>query len=67
MDQVAATLDPRNPETIKAIKKSGEGMGRSGSFFFFSNDSKLLVKSMKQDDIDAWKKSFKQYVKHVTP
>jgi 1-phosphatidylinositol-4-phosphate 5-kinase len=40
-------------------------MGRSGSFFFFSNDKKLLVKSMKQDDVDAWNKSFKQYALHV--
>jgi hypothetical protein len=47
MEEVAKTLNPTNIETIKAIKKSGEGMGRSGSFFFFSTDRKLLVKSMK--------------------
>lgn len=47
MDMVKKTLDPRNPKTIEAIKKSGEGLGRSGSFFFFSDDKKLLVKSMK--------------------
>jgi 1-phosphatidylinositol-4-phosphate 5-kinase len=65
MSEVKATLNPMEEKTIEAIRKSGEGMGRSGSFFFFSSDKKLLVKSMKQDDVDAWKKSFKQYTLHV--
>ena len=28
------------------IIKSGEGSGKSGSFFFFSNDNRFLIKTM---------------------
>ena len=28
-----------------SIFRSGEGAGKSGSFFFFSNDNKFLVKT----------------------
>ena len=34
----------------KRIFKAGKGGGRSGSFFFFSNDSKLVVKTLRGEE-----------------
>jgi hypothetical protein len=48
------TLNPVIDGNINAIKKSGEGMGKSGSFFFFSHDKKLLIKTMTTSDFNAW-------------
>jgi hypothetical protein len=32
------------------IFKAGEGSGNSGSFFFFSKDNKLLIKTINQKE-----------------
>ena len=34
-------------DNIKSVFKAGEGVGQSGSFFFFSKDNKLLIKTMR--------------------
>ena len=34
-------------DNIKNVFKAGEGVGQSGSFFFFSKDNKLLIKTMR--------------------
>ena len=65
MDIIKDSLNPENEEVIKKIKSAGEGMGKSGSFFFFTNDKKFLIKSMKDDDVQAFKKSFKEYTEHI--
>ena len=36
------------------MKKAGEGMGKSGSFFFFSHDQSMLIKTMTLDDLQAF-------------
>ena len=59
------SLDPENPENIKNIFKAGEGMGKSGSFFFFTHDSRFLIKTMTQDDFDAFMRMFKFYFEHI--
>lgn len=41
-------------------------MGKSGSFFFFSHDSRFLIKTMTKDDFDAWMKMFKEYYLHIS-
>ena len=33
-------------DNIHNIFQSGQGAGKSGSFFFFSNDNKYLIKTM---------------------
>ena len=38
------SLNPKNNEN--KIFKAGEGAGRSGSFFFFSQDNRFIVKTM---------------------
>jgi len=40
-------------------------MGKSGSFFFFSHDDKLLIKTMTTDDFNAFMKIFPNYFYHV--
>lgn len=34
-------------DNIKSVFKAGKGTGQSGSFFFFSKDNKLLIKTMR--------------------
>lgn len=58
-------MNPFNEENKKAIQKSGEGMGKSGSFFFFSHDKKLLIKTMTTGDFKAFMKLFKDYFYHI--
>lgn len=57
-DMLNESLNPSIMGNIEAIKKSGEGMGKSGSFFFFSHDRKLLIKTMTKTDFIAWKNLF---------
>ena len=40
-------------------------MGKSGSFFFFSDDEKFLIKTMTQDDFRTFKKLFRLYFEHI--
>ena len=37
-------------DNVSSIFKSGEGMGKSGSFFFFSKDQKFVIKTMRRDE-----------------
>lgn len=57
------SLNPMdNQESIKAAK---EGMGKSGSFFFFSADRRLVLKTIKPHEIVTLKKQLKRYYKHI--
>lgn len=40
-------------------------MGKSGSFFFFSHDKKLIIKTMTTVDFKSWKKMSWKYFEHV--
>lgn len=40
-------------------------MGKSGSFFFFSHDKKLLIKTMTKGDFTSWNNLFREYFDHV--
>jgi len=33
------------------VFKAGLGAGKSGSFFFFSHDSKFIIKTVKDDEM----------------
>jgi 1-phosphatidylinositol-4-phosphate 5-kinase len=37
-------------DNVSSIFKSGEGMGKSGSFFFFSMDQKFVIKTLRRDE-----------------
>ena len=58
-------MNPFRPSNEKAIEGAGEGMGKSGSFFFFSADKKLLIKTMTTGDFKAFMKLFRKYFDHV--
>lgn len=50
MDGISSAdiLESLNVEdNMKSVFKAGEGVGQSGSFFFFSKDNKLLIKTMR--------------------
>jgi hypothetical protein len=47
------------------IFKAGEGAGRSGSFFFFSHDSKFVVKTITSSELKLIKRNMVAYRKHL--
>lgn len=46
--------------------KAGEGSGKSGSFFFFSHDSKFIIKTMNDEERVTFKRIFSNYFTRVT-
>lgn len=48
------SLNPDFIENVKRIEKAGQGMGKSGSFFFFSHDNNFIIKTMSDDDYAAF-------------
>ena len=58
------SLDPK--KNVESIFKAGESQGKSGSFFFFSDDRKFIIKTMTDTDFSAFKKMFHSYVAHVS-
>jgi len=46
------------------IFQAGEGAGRSGSFFFFSHDSRFIIKTMTSEELKLIKSILPQYVQH---
>ena len=58
MDHLKEYLDPNDNENVKGILKAGEGMGKSGSFFFFSKKDEFLIKTMTMSDFNAFFKMF---------
>lgn len=58
------SLDPK--KNVESIFKAGESQGKSGSFFFFSEDRRFIIKTMTETDFSAFKKIFQAYVSHVS-
>lgn len=46
------------------IFKAGEGAGRSGSFFFFSHDSRFIIKTMTNSELKLLVSILPDYVSH---
>jgi 1-phosphatidylinositol-4-phosphate 5-kinase len=44
---------------------AGEGAGRSGSFFFFSNDNKLIIKTMRGSEKKVFLEMLEYYIAHI--
>ena len=44
---------------------AGEGMGKSGNFFFFSHDTRFLIKTMTEGDFNAFMRLFQLYFEHI--
>lgn len=47
------------------VFKSGESEGKSGSFFFFSQDNKFLIKTMTPDEKSVMMRMISDYVEHI--
>jgi 1-phosphatidylinositol-4-phosphate 5-kinase len=59
--------DSLHPEANKKmVFKAGEGSGKSGSFFFFSQDQKFIIKTMTEGDFLAFKRIQKKYFQLVS-
>jgi hypothetical protein len=48
------------------VFKAGEGAGASGSFFFFSYDSKFLIKTMTNAEKDTLLSRLPAFINHFT-
>lgn len=53
-----------NLESIKNKFGGPEG-GKSGEFFYFSNDRKIIIKTMSQRELEAFMQHLKKYVIHL--
>ena len=62
-DVIKKSLSPE--ANFQAVFKAGESQGKSGSFFFFSQDKNFIIKTMTDSDLSTFKKLFKEYVEHV--
>ena len=47
---------------IKEMFQSGEGSGRSGSFFFITQDKKFMIKTLRGEEKDVIIKSLDAYI-----
>ena len=53
-------------ENRNMVFKAGEGAGASGSFFFFSYDSKFLIKTMTNTEKDTLLSRLPAFINHFT-
>ena len=65
IEDLKRSLDPCLNKNIENIFKAGEGMGKSGSFFFFSHDDRFIIKTMTSDDFHAFMSLFVAYFYHI--
>ena len=60
-------LESLNLDSNRAnIFKTGEGEGKSGSFFFFSFDKKYIIKTISSDEVKIFLKFLGNYSQHIT-
>ena len=52
-------------ENRKKVFKAGESAGKSGSFFFFSHDNRLLIKTMKGNEKKIMLNILDDYIDHI--
>ena len=52
-------------DNIDNIFKSGEGAGKSGSFFFFSNDNQFIIKTMRGNEKQVLLNMLDDMIKHL--
>lgn len=53
-------------ENMDKVFKAGEGAGESGSFFFFSKDNKLLIKTMSKQERIIFLNMLDDLIKYLT-
>ena len=60
---MVASLDPSR--NIKQIQNAGLGAGASGSFFFFTNDKKFIMKTMSILEVKQMLRVLAIYLEHL--
>lgn len=59
-------IESLNPSVnIKQIQNAGLGAGASGSFFFFSEDKKFIMKTMSTTEVGHMQRIMKTYLEHI--
>ncbi len=58
------SLSPK--ENRDMVFKVGEGAGASGSFFFFSQDRKFIIKTITQKELDRFLRMLPYYEIHLS-
>lgn len=48
------------------VFQSGQGEGRSGSFFFFSKDNRLIIKTIKKEERNVLLNILDSYMEHIS-
>ena len=51
-------------DNVHNIFKSGQGAGKSGSFFFFSNDNNYIIKTMRGNEKKVLLNMLDDMIKH---
>ena len=59
------SLDPQKNQNKLVSFKNPDG-GKSGEFFFFSEDNRLILKTLSDDELLALLKRLPSYLHHVT-
>ena len=57
-------MDP--PKNVKVIENAGLGAGASGSFFFFSEDRKFIIKTMSSKEVAHMQRILESYMGHIS-
>lgn len=53
MKQIEESLNPE--ANREQVFQMGEGAGKSGSFFFYSHDSRFIIKTMTDEELETFK------------
>ena len=51
---------------VQKVFKAGQGAGKSGSFFFFSYDNRLMIKTISVEEEKTLKNMVKYVNEHIT-
>ena len=63
---VKTLIESLNPEMNREmVFNSGEGAGKSGSFFFFSHDKRFIIKTMRKREVKTFLQILPQYVDYL--
>lgn len=62
-EHLIESLDPG--KNIKQIQNAGEGAGASGSFFFFTQDKRFIMKTMSEKEINHMIRALPHYYEHL--
>ena len=62
LEEIYYSLAPKFNREM--VFKSGEGAGRSGSFFFFSHDNKWIIKTMTKAELDLFLSRLENFEAH---